>query len=318
MHKPGKVVTEVGRRNVYAVTSGEKGKTHTLLSCVSASGLVVPPMMIFPRKQSVPDKFREGAVANTLFVTSKNGWINTTLFLQWFQFFLRNIPPIRPVLLTMDGHSSHISIEVIQLARDNDIHFLCLPAHTTHILQPLDVGVFKSFKSNFSKACTKFLAAHPGRVVTSDKLSLLVAEAWPHSSTALNILSGFKKCGIFPFNPSEISDRQLAPSKAVTKHRETEAAADTTPASSLFSLEKEELYKKRYEEGYNVNDPDYIAWLKLYHPTSVSSIYSGSSSSAIECLLFEPRLLLSQPLVWVIFYVCQMQLAQKRENASLL
>jgi len=36
VHKPGKVVTEVGRRNVWAVTSGEKGKTHTILSCVSA------------------------------------------------------------------------------------------------------------------------------------------------------------------------------------------------------------------------------------------------------------------------------------------
>ena len=44
VHRPGKVVAEVGRRNVYAVTSGEKGKTHTVVSCVSASGYVLPPM----------------------------------------------------------------------------------------------------------------------------------------------------------------------------------------------------------------------------------------------------------------------------------
>ena len=91
----------------------------------------------------------------------------------------------------MDGHSSHVSIEVIQLARDNGVHLLCLPSHTTHILQPLDVGVFKLFKSNFSKACTTYIAANPGRVITSDKLAFLVAEAWPHSFTAVNVMSGF-------------------------------------------------------------------------------------------------------------------------------
>ena len=58
------------------------------------------------------------------------------------KFFSRNIPPTRPVLLIQDGHSSHMSIEGIEFARDNGIHMLCLPAHTTHILMPLDVGVF--------------------------------------------------------------------------------------------------------------------------------------------------------------------------------
>ena len=82
---------------------------------------------------------------------------NTTV-----SFFLSNIPPSQPVLLIMDGHSSHVSIDVIQLARDTGIHLLCVPTHTTHILQPLDIGVFKSFKSNFTKACSKYRAAHPG------------------------------------------------------------------------------------------------------------------------------------------------------------
>ena len=64
-----------------------------------------------------------------------------------------------PVLLIMDGHGTHMSIELIELARSNGVHLLCLPSHTTHILQPLDVGIFKSFKSNFSKACSKYITA---------------------------------------------------------------------------------------------------------------------------------------------------------------
>lgn len=51
--KPGKVMAELGRRNVYAVSADERGKTHTILSCISASGLVLSPMMIYPRKSNI-------------------------------------------------------------------------------------------------------------------------------------------------------------------------------------------------------------------------------------------------------------------------
>ena len=88
----------------------------------------------------------------------------------------------------MDGHGTHMSIELIELARSSGVHLLCLPSHTTHVLQPLDVGVFKSFKNHFSKACSKYLAAHSGRVIMSDRLASLVAEAWPLSLTLLNII----------------------------------------------------------------------------------------------------------------------------------
>ena len=84
IHKPGKVIAELGHCNVYAITSAERGKTHTIVSCVSAS---LPPMMVYPCKKSVPEKFKVGAIPNTLFANSENGWINQDLFLQWLDFF---------------------------------------------------------------------------------------------------------------------------------------------------------------------------------------------------------------------------------------
>lgn len=50
VHKPGKIVTELDRHNVYALTSAEKGKTHTILPCVAVSALVLPPTMVYPPK----------------------------------------------------------------------------------------------------------------------------------------------------------------------------------------------------------------------------------------------------------------------------
>ena len=104
VHKPGCVITEVKHKSVWAFTSGEKGKTHTLLTCVSSSGQALPPMMIFPRKR-LSEKLTEGAPPGTLFACTDNGWITQDKYLE---FFLKNIPPARPVLIIEDGHASHI------------------------------------------------------------------------------------------------------------------------------------------------------------------------------------------------------------------
>ena len=155
--------------------------------------------------QSVPDRLKLCSLSDTLFKNSENGWINKELYLEWFSFFLENIPPTRPVLLVQDGHGSHVSIELIEMASVNDVHLLCFPSHTTYILQPLDVSVFKSFKTHFAKVCHKYIAKHPGQVITTDMIASLVAEAYLQPFTPLNILSGFKKCGIFSLNPGAVA-----------------------------------------------------------------------------------------------------------------
>ena len=109
---------------------------------------------------------------------------------------------------------------------------------TPHILQPLDITTFKSCKTNFSKACSTYLATNPERVVTTDKLALLVVEAWPSSFTPVNIMSGFKKCGVFLLNPSEVSDRQTAPSKTFCQQNCKTGTALTESENPLFSPEK--------------------------------------------------------------------------------
>ena len=166
---------------------------------------------IYPRKR-IKDGLKLGAVPGTMFRCTSNGWINQNIFLEWFSFFISSIPLARPVLLILDGHSSHMTVEVIEMAQNNGIHMLCLPSHCTHILQPLDVGVFKSLKVHYSRACKDYLSTHPGQVITTDVLASLIAKAWQNAITPVNIMSGFRKCGIYPLNRGQISDRQLQPS----------------------------------------------------------------------------------------------------------
>ena len=192
---------------------------------------------------------------------------------------LAKIPPTHSVLVIKDGHSSHISIDVIQLARDNGIHLLCLPAHTIyiHLLQPLDVGVFKSLKSKFLVACKNYRSSHPGQVITTDILASLLAQSWHESVTAINIMKGFRKCGIYPLNPGEISDHQLAPSHAFRPPIDSKSV-------SKEDEEQEKLYQKRYEEGYDLDDPKYTQTRKLLpcgdHRDKISVTESTKESSA--------------------------------------
>ena len=65
--------------------------------------------------------------------------------------------------------------------------------------------------------CRQYMAKNQGRVITEDILAIVVSGAFAQSHTPLNILGGFKKSGIYPFNLGEVSDQQLAPSKALVK-----------------------------------------------------------------------------------------------------
>jgi hypothetical protein len=71
-----------------------------------------------------------------------SGYINVDIFLQWFRSAQKQWFPGN-CLLMLDGHSSHSSLMSLNYRRESSIVILCLPPHTTHVLQPFDRLVFK-------------------------------------------------------------------------------------------------------------------------------------------------------------------------------
>ena len=111
----------------------------------------------------------------------------------------------------MDGHSSHVNYELIQWAKENNVPILVLPAHCTHKLQPLDVAVFRSFKSNYDRVIETWLHYHPGRGVQESNVAELFTEAWNKSATVANAVSGFAKARINPFSEADSDDEDSLP-----------------------------------------------------------------------------------------------------------
>ena len=80
---------------------------------------------------------------DALYGKIESGYVDSELFIKWME----NVPE-RPIILFIDGHKSHVNLDVVDRARNNDVILFCLPPHITHALQPLDVAVFKSFKNH--------------------------------------------------------------------------------------------------------------------------------------------------------------------------
>jgi hypothetical protein len=88
-----------------------------------------------------------------------------------------------------------------------------LPSHTSHALQPLDVAVFKPFKTYFREYRNYWTSRNVGQKATKETLAHWVSLVLRKALSKNNIEKGFSKTGIYPLNQTAV-DKQLAPSQS--------------------------------------------------------------------------------------------------------
>lgn len=210
---PPKVFAQKGKKQVGAVTSAERGVHTTVVICMSSGGMYVPPSIIFPRKRFNPDLY-DGAPIGTLKLYNESGYMTSDLFLKWIEHFIEHVRPTpeKKALLILDGHSSHKSYQALQLAKENSVVLLCLPAHCTHHLQPLDVAFFGPLHKYYNQTVTQWLKENPGRTVTIYQVSKFFNRAYEKTATLEIATSAFRATGISPFNPDIFPDHLFLPS----------------------------------------------------------------------------------------------------------
>ena len=190
--KPLKTIHRRGAKNPTHIPGTTKSNV-TVVACAGAGGQCLPPMVIWKGKRIRPE-LAEGEVRGTLYGLSENGWMDQGLFDMWFRgIFLRYSPAARPLLLLLDGHSSHYCPETIHLAASQKVVLFTLPPNSTHLTQPLDRGVFGPLKVAWRQVCHEFLIDNPGQTVNHRVFSRLLAEAYMRAMTVKNIIAGFRK-----------------------------------------------------------------------------------------------------------------------------
>ena len=114
----------------------------------------------------------------TQFAVSTNGWMDTSGFIEWLKkIFVPSLPDERPIILILDGHVSHISYEIRILSNEHDVTLLKLPSHLTHLLQPLDISVFKAMKATWDTEVANYTRRNRSPV-TKKAFPSLINEVW--------------------------------------------------------------------------------------------------------------------------------------------
>jgi hypothetical protein len=134
-------------KHAFIRRNGDKAETISIIECISATGEVLNPIIIFKGKKIMTawtDDIKEyQTVFRPNIAVSPNGWIDRSLGYKWEQTFvhaMKNRPGNK--LLLFDGHDYHMEYDFAKLCQDNQIELLSFTPHTTDNCQSLDVGCF--------------------------------------------------------------------------------------------------------------------------------------------------------------------------------
>ena len=222
-------------RQVY-ISDPDNRELVTSMESISAVGKTTDPMMIMLGQQMKEKHFPKGLNDGIWIGVSESGYTNDILSFEWLKHFdVQTRPPNGEWrMLVMDGHGSHLTIEFVDYCYRPDVKIsvFLLPAHSTHILQPLDIGVFQSFK-HYHQEMLKESIQYGG--LDYKRVDFLTSFQRMRDLTFKKpiICSAFAKSGLYPFNPSAV----LAKLREFSTLERTLAADDDSGSELAFEVD---------------------------------------------------------------------------------
>jgi hypothetical protein len=227
----------------------------TVIQGINSQGWTVPPFIVFKGRWHLASWYnKEQLPYGWRIAVSENGWTTNDVTLDWLKHFDKCTRP-KTVgvnrLLILDGHESHHSTDFTEYCRTNNILPLCMPPHSSHLLQPLDVGCFGPLKKAYSRQIEDIIRTRITHISKEAFLPAFIA-AFQASMTKDNIQGGFQGAGLVPYDPdvviSKLDIHLSTPtpenSRPTTSHSWVSKTPQTTKdASSQTSLLKDRIVR---------------------------------------------------------------------------
>lgn len=249
---PGMVVTTSDGFGKAKLAQPGNREWATVIPGICAQGWAIPPFIILAAQYHLGNWYQECDLpADWRIATTDNGWTNNAVGLDWIKHFdYHTASRTKGVyrLLTLDGHESHHSTEFELYCKDHKIITLCMPPHSSHRLQALDVGCFGPLKQAYGRQIETLMRAHINHV---SKLEFLCAfrDAWFATFTEKNIRGAFAGAGLVPFDPQRVLsklDVQLrTPTPPNPGTASTQPWVSQTPYNAQEANLQSELIKAR-------------------------------------------------------------------------
>ncbi|XP_065665450.1 uncharacterized protein LOC136086882 [Hydra vulgaris] len=153
-HGKATLVFRKGTRHTFKLTDNNEKIHYTANNCCNADGHFAPPFVI---NKFRPDWAR-GGPDGTKYSISKSGWMERDTFFEWLkEVFIPETEQIGGIhILVLDGHTIHIALVAVLLCKNYNIILICVPEHSSHILQQLDRCLL-SCKTSMEKSSYKVL-----------------------------------------------------------------------------------------------------------------------------------------------------------------
>jgi hypothetical protein len=234
------VVTASERRGRPKAIQPGNREWVTLIAAINAAGWSVPPFLIFAGQYHLSAWYEEAEIPRDWAIAvSDNGWTTNKLGVEWLKHFnaytkTRIVGARR--LLVLDGHESHQSLEFQELCKENNIYTLCMPPHSSHLLQPLDVSCFSPLKRAYSREVESLIRHHINHIT---KLEFLPAfkTAFDRAFTPANICSAFRGAGLVPLQPDAVLSKLDVQLRTPTPAALPEAPWEACTPSNVRELE---------------------------------------------------------------------------------
>ncbi|XP_062533940.1 uncharacterized protein LOC134202955 [Armigeres subalbatus] len=118
-----------------------------------------------------------------------------------------------PIILFVNGHSSHVGIEVADLCQQLGVILIALYPNTTRkgdfwvsspITQPADVSIFKPLKDQWKNEVDDWRSKQPDVSFTLRHFGGVLQETVAKGIKKDSITNGFRVCGLFPFDAENV------------------------------------------------------------------------------------------------------------------
>ena len=187
----------------------------TIMPTICADGTTLPTSIIMSSEAyDIWDTWVEEIppTDDQINITSTpTGWTNQKLGLAWlkrFDQFTKKKARRSWRLLICDGHGSHVTKEFLDYSIKNRIIVMVFPSHSTHTLQPLDVGIFRPLSSYYSSELLRQQQRSQGLLpVVKADFYRLFKSAYASSFTKANIIAAFEATGIWPMDRTVVTKR---------------------------------------------------------------------------------------------------------------
>ena len=163
-------------------------------------------MIIYTYQQHIPHDRKEAveAVDPTWAIGKcETGWMTSATFYDYMS------QGFEPCMACTEQHPKaclgkfHLSLEVAEFCTSKGILLVALYPNSTHLLQPLDVSVFKSLKSLWATAKNKWKETLSNEKINNKSFHIVFKGA-VDQITLSTVVNGFRKEGLYPLDPGKV------------------------------------------------------------------------------------------------------------------